>query len=218
MTNSHPATSRKRQQTRERLMDAAYELFADEGVHATSIEAVAEAAGFTRGAFYSNFESKNELFFALADREWSIRLGIVRTVIAEFTDFEASGTLEQQVSALLVRIFTALPDDRRWELISREFELLALRDPDIAPQYLAHKQEFQAQLADVLMTAARTFSVEFTLAPSDATTFLTLMHEHAIEEAMLSHTDDVQGATRDEMLRILPTLVSHFTRRATPGG
>src|SRR5699024_8582242 len=106
----------------------------------------AEAAGFTRGAFYSNFESKHELFFALADRERSIRLGIVRTVIEEFTDFDASGTLDQQVSALLVRIFTALPDDRRWELISREFEPLALRDPDIAPQYLAHKQEFQAQL------------------------------------------------------------------------
>lgn len=216
MTNSHPVTSRKRQQTRERLMDAAYELFAEEGVHATSIEAIAEAADFTRGAFYSNFESKNELLFALADREWSIRLEIVRTVIEGFTDFEASGPLEQQVSALLVRIFTALPDDRRWALISREFELLALRDPDIAPQHLAHKQEFQTQLADVLMSAAHTFGVEFTLAPGDVTTFLTLMHEHAIQAAMLSHTDDVQGATRDEMLRILPTLVSHFTR-TSPG-
>src|SRR5699024_11979616 len=126
---------------------------------------------------------------------------------AEFTDFEASGTLEQQVSALLVRIFTALPDDRRWELISREFELLALRGPDIAPQYLAHKQEFQAQLADVLMTAARTFSVEFTLAPSSALIFLKLMHEHLMQVAHLQQDDDVPEDTRHEIPTDPPKLV-----------
>src|SRR5699024_4264666 len=113
MMTSHPAPSRKRQQTRERLMDAAYELFAEEGIHATSIEAIAEAAGFTRGAFYSNFASKEELFFALADREWSIRLEIVRAIIEEITGLEASRTLQDQVADLVIKVFTALPDDRR---------------------------------------------------------------------------------------------------------
>src|SRR5699024_5681061 len=60
----------RRRRTRERLMDAAYDLFANHGVTATSIDAIAEEAGFTRGAFYSNFESKTELFFAMATRRW----------------------------------------------------------------------------------------------------------------------------------------------------
>lgn len=212
MARPHPPTSRKRQQTRERLMDAAYELFAEEGVHATSIEAIAEAAGFTRGAFYSNFESKNELFFALADREWSLRLNIVRTEIAQFARSPAVTSLEDQVSELLVDVFTALPDDRKWALIYREFELLALRDPAIAPQYLAHEREFQAQLTEVLTVAARSFSVEFILDPADVTPLLTLVHERALRKAMLAGTADVQTSTRDEVMRTLPALLNQFTQ------
>lgn len=212
MTYSQPAPSRRRQQTRERLMDAAYELFAEEGVHATSIEAIAEAAGFTRGAFYSNFASKEELFFALADREWSIRLEIVRAIIERIADLHDGRPLQDQVADLVIKVFTALPDDRRWTLINREFELLALRDPAIASQHVAHRQEFRARLTDVLTTAARAFGVDFALAPGDATTLLTLVHEHALQEAMLSRARDVHAATRDEMLRILPALIGRVTR------
>ena len=52
-----PATTR-RQATRERLLDAAFEVFAEQGVHASTVEQIAERAGFTRGAFYSNFTTK----------------------------------------------------------------------------------------------------------------------------------------------------------------
>ena len=48
------------------VINAAFDLFAEDGVDATSIEAVCERAGFTRGAFYSNFDSKHELLLALA--------------------------------------------------------------------------------------------------------------------------------------------------------
>ena len=59
------AGSRRREQTRARLLDAAHEVFAEVGMDAASVEMICERAGFTRGAFYSNFESKNELFLAL---------------------------------------------------------------------------------------------------------------------------------------------------------
>lgn len=57
MTSDVPETAR-RSRTRERLLDAAYEVFADTGVHTASVEQISEAAGFTRGAFYSNFSSR----------------------------------------------------------------------------------------------------------------------------------------------------------------
>lgn len=51
--------------TREALLRAAGEIFVERGLHRTSVEAIAERAGFTRGAFYSNFASKQELFAEL---------------------------------------------------------------------------------------------------------------------------------------------------------
>src|SRR4051812_18261558 len=55
-------------QTREDLIDAAEALFTSHGFHATSLDAVAVAAGYTKGAVYSNFSSKEDLFFAVYER------------------------------------------------------------------------------------------------------------------------------------------------------
>ena len=55
------AGSRRREQTRARLLDAAHEVFAEVGMDAASVEMICERAGFTRGAFYSNFATKDDL-------------------------------------------------------------------------------------------------------------------------------------------------------------
>ena len=68
MTATAPMST-KRAQTQDRLMDAATALFAEKGVLAASVEEICERAGFTRGAFYSNFESKDELLLAVVQRK-----------------------------------------------------------------------------------------------------------------------------------------------------
>src|SRR6478609_130002 len=60
--------SRRREATRQKLLDAAALVFAEVGLDAASVEAICERAGFTRGAFYSNFETKDELMLALTER------------------------------------------------------------------------------------------------------------------------------------------------------
>ena len=64
-----------RDDTREKLFEAAAQVFESEGIGNASIEAIAAAAGFTRGAFYSNFKSKDELIIAMLEDhvEQSIR-------------------------------------------------------------------------------------------------------------------------------------------------
>ena len=57
-----------REQTRNHLLDAAMKLIAGKGLAASSVEDITKEAGYTRGAFYSNFSSKNELFLALLER------------------------------------------------------------------------------------------------------------------------------------------------------
>jgi AcrR family transcriptional regulator len=64
-----------RDDTREKLFEAAARVFEEQGIGGASIEAIAAAAGFTRGAFYSNFDSKDELIIAMLEDhvEQSIR-------------------------------------------------------------------------------------------------------------------------------------------------
>jgi AcrR family transcriptional regulator len=64
---SRGRTRPTRQKTRERLFAAAAQVFAERGIGAASIEAIAAAAGFTRGAVYSNFASKDELIIAMLE-------------------------------------------------------------------------------------------------------------------------------------------------------
>jgi len=58
-----------RDQTTQRLLDAAQKLIAKKGLSAASVEDIAAAAGYTRGAFYSNFSSKGDLFIELLRRD-----------------------------------------------------------------------------------------------------------------------------------------------------
>ena len=58
-----------RAQTRERLLEAAREVFARNGFHGSSVEEIASAAGFSTGALYSNFEGKEDLFLVLMELE-----------------------------------------------------------------------------------------------------------------------------------------------------
>src|SRR6202161_4191784 len=72
---SRVRTRPTRDDTREKLLEAAARVFEDQGIGGASIEAIAAAAGFTRGAFYSNFKSKEELIIAMLEDhvEQSIR-------------------------------------------------------------------------------------------------------------------------------------------------
>jgi AcrR family transcriptional regulator len=58
----------RRERTRENLVEAAGRLFTANGFHATTVDAIAAAAGYTKGAVYSNFASKEDLFFAVYER------------------------------------------------------------------------------------------------------------------------------------------------------
>ena len=58
----------QRDVTRSRLLDAAEKVFVDRGFHAASVDEVAEEAGYSKGAVYSNFENKDELFLAVLER------------------------------------------------------------------------------------------------------------------------------------------------------
>src|SRR6478609_8456015 len=77
-----------RDHTRDKLFEAAARVFEEDGIGGASIEAIAAAAGFTRGAFYSNFKSKDELIIAMIEDhvEQSIRRNM--DILAQHTNLD----------------------------------------------------------------------------------------------------------------------------------
>ena len=117
---------RRREATVERLLDAALETFADLGFAAASVEDVCRRGGFTRGAFYSSFRSKDELFAALITRESARNLARAREQLAGVED-EAD-----PVTAAVDRCVSTFRADRTWVLVHTEYLLRAARSPEAA--------------------------------------------------------------------------------------
>ncbi len=109
--------------TRQRLLQAAEEVFSERGFHGASIEEIVERAGYTSGAFYSNFESKEELFLALFDA----RNAELLQDLQEFGN--SAGSQEDFFAALRARGAGRTGRSDRFA-ISLEFVLFCLRNPD----------------------------------------------------------------------------------------
>jgi AcrR family transcriptional regulator len=110
--------------TRERLIKAAEELFARDGFDAASVEHITEAAGFSRGAFYSNFRTKDELFIAALNK---VRRDIVGELEEIFRREDDPARRSQQARRWYVRQELS----RNWMILETEFTLRALRNRSV---------------------------------------------------------------------------------------
>ncbi len=138
-----PRVSPTRARTRARLQDAAFTVFAARGFGSASIEEVCEAAGFTRGAFYSNFASLDELFLALHAQRTALVLEQVAQGLAGVDPTAALSVLARGVADVLVV-------DRDWVLVRTEFLLHAARHPELARALAAQRTRQRAALATLL--------------------------------------------------------------------
>ena len=85
-TSTRLSRAERRARTRDDLVDAAERLFVTGGFHATSVDAVADAAGYTKGAVYSNFASKEDLFLAVYERRAAQATAMVEQTLAGAPD------------------------------------------------------------------------------------------------------------------------------------
>ncbi len=132
MTDAVAVTSRRREATRQKLLDAAAQVFAEVGLDAASVEAVCERAGFTRGAFYSNFETKDELFLELAGNVARERVAAVRGRVGELERQGAFHHAPANAFEIIQQVLDVSADDRLGVLLMNEIRIHALRNPDLA--------------------------------------------------------------------------------------
>src|SRR5689334_20966368 len=128
--------TRRRAETRGRLLDAALQVFAAKGWGQVRIEEICDAAGYTRGAFYSNFGSLEELFFALYDERAELIAAQVADALAAPDPDTATGP---SIQAVIGRTAATLLLDRDWLLIKTDFLLHAARNPEVAGRLAEHR-------------------------------------------------------------------------------
>jgi AcrR family transcriptional regulator len=146
-----PAISPRREATRQRLLDAAARVFAETGLDAASVEAICERAGYTRGAFYSNFDSKDELFLALCAQQAQAQIDAVGERVARFAAEDAPGG----PSEIVHKVLEVVGEDREGVLLLSEIRLHALRTPSLASAYLAQEAVLEEGVARIVADVAR---------------------------------------------------------------
>jgi AcrR family transcriptional regulator len=136
--------------TRAELVDAAERLFTEQGFHATSLDAVADEAGYTKGAVYSNFASKEDLFFAVYERRVDRYLEAVERTPAEVDD------AAEAVLRVMAGVAARHENDDGWLAVFLEFWTHVLRHPE-------HRSRFakiHAQAVDPFVAATERFAAE----------------------------------------------------------
>ena len=147
--DGHPVrVTRRRLETRQRLLAAAGEVFATQGYGATSIEDVCDRAGYTRGAFYSNFDSLADVLVALHDQQAAHVIDEIQRAVDDLTGVA-------DVAGFVGRIVPALRLDREWLQLRLELVVHATRDPQVAHQLAVQRQAVTGAIAAPLEEIGR---------------------------------------------------------------
>ncbi|UDG76801.1 TetR/AcrR family transcriptional regulator [Achromobacter sp. 77] len=132
-----------RDQTRQRLLDAAQSIFLSKGFVAASVEDIAEQAGYTRGAFYSNFSSKSELFLQLLKRDHE-------NVMADMRAIFEGGESRSQMEGRVLDYYSKHFRENDCFLLWMEGKLQAARDPDFRVGFVACLRELRAATTEYI--------------------------------------------------------------------
>jgi len=171
---STPAT-RSRENTRARLLEAAAQVFAEVGLEGATVEAVCERAGFTRGAFYSNFESKDELFLMLAGSVADARLSGVRERVTALVGDDSLDDCDPV--DLVKQIMDSGVDDRVGVMMMSEIRIRALRDPAFGAAYLAQEREMVASIAEIIQEIVDAGQITLRISAVEAASLLMIVWE-----------------------------------------
>jgi AcrR family transcriptional regulator len=151
--------------SRDQLLAAASRVFARHGYHGASMSEIAAEAGFSKGALYWNFASKEDLFFALLDELDGQLRALIAASASMPKELERTGQLSRGLSAVLT-------DARDVVLLFHEYSALAVRDPKVAARYAARNARLREEIAAAARLRHETIGVPLTMRAEDLATAL----------------------------------------------
>ena len=220
------ARSARREATRQRVLDAAREVFAERGVIGGTVEDICERAGFTRGAFYSNFADKDDVLRALTEREHARLLAHVDAGLARLEESfaaaagdeagrevgrearDGAGGPREPLATIVERFLRSIPGDRQFLLIQSELELHAIRVPGTARAVMAADAAFRARIAEFLERGFRLLGREPVVDVDDLTDAVIAIVDRSTRRALLAGRTDPDALAS----QVLPVLLGAASR------
>ena len=195
--------TRSRENTRARLLEAAHEVFAEVGLDAASVETICERAGFTRGAFYSNFESKDELFLALITQLSEDKLDEVSVRVKRLSGTEDPIDLVRQIADM------SLAERMEPELLS-EVRTQALRDPRLAEAFLAWRAQILGRVETIIREVSELRGLPLRMPVADAAALLLDVSEQCSVQSALERLTERQAtrAMQSRLEQVVPLLIA----------
>lgn len=187
-----------RAETRRALLDAAARVFARQGFQGASVEAVSEEAGFSRGALYSNFKSKEDLFLAL----WEERIERRRRELREVMD--RAGGPAQGLAPASANVMETFDRERDWFVLYFEFALQAARDPEFAERFEQVREQGLAELGAGIASGLEKAGLDSSLEPADiALALKALSYGLALERLVKEDSvpDELHGRVMELIFR-----------------
>lgn len=159
-------TRATREQTRQKVLAAAFEVFSERGIAGASLDQVAARAGLTKGAVYSSFSSKNELVFALMEEQ------IANRIETSFLDLEESVTAHDAAQRIGEVVVQEIASSRGWHRLLAEFAAAAHRDESIREKLQQQRLEVRATITRLVSHMADVYKVELPLPAEDLAVLL----------------------------------------------
>jgi AcrR family transcriptional regulator len=150
-----PVPRVRRDEVRRRILDAAAEVFAQRGYEAARLEGIAHAAGFTKGAVYSNFESKHALLAELIDQHARTQLAVGAVEVGAHP-----GSAAENLAEVFAR---GIIEQGIWGRLIVELAQQAAHDPEVRQAYVGVRRALRDELATAIADGCARHGVELTV-------------------------------------------------------
>jgi AcrR family transcriptional regulator len=193
--------------TRTRLMEAAGKVFACRGLERATVDEVAGEAGYTKGAFYANFESKEALFLAMRDERFAERLEEIDRVL------DSGATVTEQARMAGQEFNDHLAGNPEWSRLFFEFAVQALRDERFRAELVARQRALRERIAAGFRNHSEALGAEPPL-PAELVAAMTYAMADGFALARLLEPESVPEDMFGSMLEVFFTGLEAMAREA----
>ena len=205
-----PTRAQRQAATRAALLRSASRLICEHGLDGVSIDRIAADAGYTKGAFYANFESKEHMFLTVLDEKFEDELARLEAVLAG--PGEALDVARTAADDLL----SYIDRDPQWSRLYQEFAVHAARNPAFRAELAARQRAVRARMAELFASWSAALGIEPALAHADVAAMIFFMADGFILDRIIDPRldDDLYATAVEVFLRGLRAMVAERQAQA----
>lgn len=201
----------RRENTRKKLIDAARDLFIEKGIAATSVEDISEGAGFTRGAFYSNFADKEDMLVSLSEQEFQM---LEQRLLDTWRELEFDGHADaKDFQAFTEKLMAALDVNREFYLLQTELALHLVRHPEMREQLIAPRDSFMNRFEELLIEATETAGRTLSTQPHIGVWVVSSLLRYVVENSIITGQGGSDAETLRDVEIIIPIVLESLTEK-----